>query len=495
MFAYNNAPSELQEGTLRIQNQCLRIEIQLRVLKDVWKVMGTSCSELQDHHNKLLLVLQEKLQLGVTRLDRIVGSSASEPKKTFEMLETWRLKYALFEKSPLDKIIVSLEEWSRLFDPSWFLIARISRPGIDEQLSDQHASTQYGSVSAMANLRQAHQRSESPPDSIILPVSYDIGSKDCIKYCSPSTFCNMEKAIVINEILVTKQSDLSAIEKDVKCLAVSLSDIDPMQFGLLACAGVIKEQVPSNGDLLGKFDLIFHIPVNLRSTKPISLRSLLLEKSTIGSSLNDRFHLAVSLARSVVFIHSSRFVHKRISPENILLFQSSPAALTMPFLVGFERFRPVEHLSLMVGDIGWERNLYQHPTRQGQLPEEKFSIKHDIYSVGVCLLEIGLWSSFVDYQVDGTPSPGRELQILELLALKDQRQRARKIKIVLIDIAKSRLPQTMGNIYTDAVMACLTCLDRGNNELGDEMVDDIDQITVGVRYIEKILFQMSKIAV
>ncbi|KAF4540152.1 Het-s domain protein [Lasiodiplodia theobromae] len=41
-------------------------------------------------------------------------------------------------------------------------------------------------------------------------------------------------------------------------------------------------------------------------------------------------------------------------------------------------------------DNDLERNLYRHPDRQGR-PKTSFSKLHDIYALGVVLLEIGLW--------------------------------------------------------------------------------------------------------
>src|SRR5579862_9999259 len=114
-------------------------------------------------------------------------------------------------------------------------------------------------------------------------------------------------------------------------------------------------------------------------------------------------------------------------------------------------------------------------------------MRHDIYSVGVCLLEIGLWSSFVDYSEDQkSVSPGPELPISELIAIKDQRKAAIEVMAILVEMARSRLPWSMGNVYTDVVVSCLTCLDKNNEGFGDEKeFEDEDGILVGVRYIEK----------
>jgi hypothetical protein len=50
--------------------------------------------------------------------------------------------------------------------------------------------------------------------------------------------------------------------------------------------------------------------------------------------------------------------------------------------------------------MAWDRNVYRHPLRQGDRPAEAYRMQHDIYSLGVCLLEIGLWESFVEYTTE-----------------------------------------------------------------------------------------------
>ncbi|KAF7505138.1 hypothetical protein GJ744_001204 [Endocarpon pusillum] len=151
-----------------------------------------------------------------------------------------------------------------------------------------------------------------------------------------------------------------------------------------------------------------------------------------GSSrhaLNDRLDIAKQLASSVLFIHTSHFVHKNIRPEAVLVFPSATPALGSSYLVGFEKFRPQASQTYKMGDLKWDRNLYRHARRQGVNREEDFKMQHDIYSLGVCLLEVGLWTSFVLYEegVD-EPTSSPSLKIAELLKLKDQRKKAAEIK-------------------------------------------------------------------
>ncbi|KAJ5367923.1 uncharacterized protein N7496_007683, partial [Penicillium cataractarum] len=188
-------------------------------------------------------------------------------------------------------------------------------------------------------------------------------------------------------------------------------------------------------------------------------------------------------------------VHKNNFPENILLLQQPADGLGKLSLVGFERFRLAEGRTYMSGDNTWERNLYRHPKRQDLHPEEEYTMQRDIYSVGVCLLEIGLWTSFVCYSEDPkfiTPSP--ELPIKGRIGARDQQRAATLIKDILGREALTRLPAVMGQICSDVVISCLTCLDKNNQRFGDEReFEDEDGILVGVRYIEKILSELEKI--
>jgi hypothetical protein len=58
--------------------------------------------------------------------------------------------------------------------------------------------------------------------------------------------------------------------------------------------------------------------------------------------------------------------------------------------MGFDFAGKEDETSARVGDDDWYRNIYRHPQRQGVHPEVDFNILHDIYSLGVVLLEIAV---------------------------------------------------------------------------------------------------------
>ena len=170
-----------------------------------------------------------------------------------------------------------------------------------------------------------------------------------------------------------------------------------------------------------------------------------------------------------------------------------------------------------------------HPNRQGTRPEEDYQMQHDIYSLGVILLELGLWQSFITYLPVPTsdlsldpPCPTSHAKfpdailsapipppfILNNAAENDTRKRAHAIKSHLISLAASDLPAKMGEKYTNIVLLCLRCLDKEKDntaevaEGGEEEgigefrdVLDEDGIIVGVKYIEKVLLKMQEISI
>ncbi|KAK3494387.1 uncharacterized protein B0T23DRAFT_427405 [Neurospora hispaniola] len=154
----------------------------------------------------------------------------------------------------------------------------------------------------------------------------------------------------------------------------------------------------------------------------------------------------------------------------------------------------------MSGDISWERNVYRHPSRQGFDPAEKYRMQHDIYSLGVCLLEIGLWESFVEYSTgvenSGRPRTKFGRTYYQFEKWLDERKTAAgedsttitfnalalSLKDYLVERASTRLAPRMGDKYAHVVLQCLTCLDEENEEFGGSgsETEDVGEDTVAL---------------
>ena len=123
-----------------------------------------------------------------------------------------------------------------------------------------------------------------------------------------------------------------------------------------------------------------------------------------------------------------------------------PLSLKMPYMVGFNHSRPDQDSAFTQGPSTDRRQMvYQHPEYTLQSKRLRFRSAYDYYSLGLLLLEIGLWkplSDLADKSIhDYTPKEQQDLWLVEFVP---------------------RLGSSMGMIYRDAVRACL------NGELDDE---------------------------
>ncbi len=121
---------------------------------------------------------------------------------------------------------------------------------------------------------------------------------------------------------------------------------------------------------------------------------------------------------------------------------------------------------------------------------------HDIYSLGVVLLEIALWHSFVLIETDqfGVSKYVGNRQACRFFDRKSgQLKDPYEIWKTFIRRAETVVAPALGNKYRDTILMCLRCLDGG---FGDpsELVDQ-DGVLVGLVYIEKVLTTLDEIAV
>jgi hypothetical protein len=483
---YQTAEHDILELILRVEHHWLKTECQVEFLRSVWSDLG---EHLQVHQNSILQVLYFKISETTLLIDQIIGNKDDDAsvQSVLSKKGPYRKgKFALKIKDCLQKTLNDLATWQEMLDPSWFLMTRVSGTAIDQQLTLSKAD-ELSSVITIKGIRDELRTTNSDKnESIFIATDTLAPGRNSIPF-SFSQSCHDQRSsdlVIVDPFFCDALTDVGAVTRDIRNLARVLSKIDPLVFGLLSCRGVIKYTGADGA--LSKFEFVFSIPPSLRN--PSSLRSIFVEGRD-DHALNDRLDLAKQLASSVLFIHSSGFVHKNIRPETILVFAGDSLGLGYPFLVGFEKFRPTDRLTYRAGDTRWERNLYQHPKRQGISVEEDFKMQHDIYSLGVCLLEIGLWTSFVRWKEDADePTPSPVLGIDDILKLKDDRKKASEVKKILTRMAEERLPNRMGKRYTKVVLACLTCLDKGATGLGDESdFLDVDGIVVAVRYIEKVV--------
>lgn len=508
---YREATAEIDDALQRIQHHWLTIEMELSVLKNLSRHLDEG---LQSHLTELIQMLQLKLQDAVCMVDSVTGTTPRESPSLEslssrvsigsigEPLRKSKFRYATRVKKSLCKLLADFEHWQKQLQPAWYLLVLMQNSAIDEQL---HALKNSGNdqILKLRRLRDVHNLRADPQQggiggSIFMSDS-DVRSltgRTRIMYTrgESAVHSGSGESLYIETFTPDPSMDHDLATRNVRDLGRVLSAVDPMVFCIFACVGIIKVTSIS---LPSQFQFVFRVPDTLYFP-PKTLRETLLTHQRYP--LDQAIGFAKQLASSVMFVHTTNFVHKAIRPDSILLLHQKPDMmhfapdednLGTPFLVGFDKFRPAGGTTYLHSDSEWEKDLYRHPTRQGTCPEEYYSMQHDIYSLGVCLLEIGLWNSFVipNHLTSSTYLPSPALGIPpEIWSDHREKRRAKAIKTHLVDMARKTLPLLMGSRFARVVVMCLCCLDRdGSNEFGDEQeFVDQDGIQVGVRFIEKV---------
>ncbi|KAI4202339.1 MAG: hypothetical protein LQ346_002013 [Caloplaca aetnensis] len=301
-------------------------------------------------------------------------------------------------------------------------------------------------------------------------------------------------------------SALNALRRTVRAVAAILHHADPENMGLLKCRGFAH-----NPDRC-RFELHFLQPPGW--TNPRSLRNLLRDpvNAQIGGAvhpLNQRVQLARTLAEAIFYVHSGDWVHKNIRPDNIIVFEQAelmpgdrtgydneagqqthqqqrkyrvfPRSLGKAFLVGYDGVRKLEAESQRLDTDDWRKKIYLSPERHRLSVGDEFTMAHDVYSLGVVLLEVALWRDLTNRAL-------RRMFWRDAQNLKSSED----MRAALIKSAKTDVPRVLGQKYADAVVACLTGL-REEEEAG--ILADVDGVITGTAYITQILKRLEEISI
>ncbi|KAH0606448.1 uncharacterized protein H6S33_004109 [Morchella sextelata] len=508
---YKDAEQDLRDLTVLLKNHWLKIEAKVGLIKDLQEVLGET---LHQHFTELFEILIRKLgeaQHKIESVDRKQGRLK-------------RAKFAALVKESLEAAIAELDKWQAQVELPYYLMARINNPRVDEKLTavTQRSRGDTKGAEEIKRLRDTMQgdgggggttpgggegggaekkrktwwveaKELGETGRVIDP--YSTSALKLVRLASTGKECLVDTITIKN---LTDNGDMATA--GIRDVARILAQSEPLTFGILKCHGVVKELRNQKTEIV--FQVLFSIPERPNKLyQPRTLRSYLAaakDERRTKYPLNERFALAKRLARSIMFVHTSNLVHKNIRPDTIVLFQDGKSLMGIPFLVGFQKIRPANGATWMVSDAEWEKDLYRHPTRQGLKPEDTYKMQHDIYSLGVLLLEIGLWTSFVQWNgKDKYFEPGPDLKVdAETLAIKDVKRKANIIKDLLLRMAMELLPGAMGPKYAEVVISCLTCLDKGNDKFeSEEGLVDEDGIVVGVRYVEIVAMKLEEIEV
>ena len=191
------------------------------------------------------------------------------------------------------------------------------------------------------------------------------------------------------------------------------------------------------------------IPLSMpEMERPVSLQDIIskIRSRSHRPSLDQVFNTALKLLDVILTMHKASWLHKNISSYNIIFFpdrfNSVAEAMTEPYFIGFSYSRLNLETSFTQGP---DKQLeYQHPDYlDGQ---KRFCQEYEYYSVGLVLLELGLWLplELITREIRGSPTIMRN---------------------VLLEKEVPKLKTYMGSAYESAVTTCLNGEFGGSSSL------------------------------
>lgn len=451
-----------------VQQLSLHFEADARTLKRFSSVLADLSHaaqglNLSDEDYRLHSDIEAHLGLLEKRLRSRVNKLVHTPTPGLSEIASFGSKsaWALWRKRDLERLEISLKDWlSRV---------HVFYSAIDAEINVRKAALPGRSTSEdrARNVLELFTRLSLRPvntDELLVPISdLRIAGESSRRMCADYGK-DQQSAPVIVEYISKAYSpnltdeEINEIGNGVLELAKILHHSDPSQTCILKCCGYFHETQTC------RFGLIYEIPASLGwyedatgQRKVLSLRELFNRVPRF--SLSHRLRFACDLAKAVLYVHLVGWVHKSIRPENILLLEDPssgksrrfPYTLSNPFLAGFEYARNVKTASNRRSDIEWHLNIYRHPKRQFLERNSEYTMAHDIYSLGVVFLELGLWGSngFIPFQkrqeLFKNKSGEQFKEVLTRLANGVQEPTSKEKGVAVM----------MGNGYTELVLLCL----------------------------------------
>ena len=201
---------------------------------------------------------------------------------------------------------------------------------------------------------------------------------------------------------------------------------------------------------LRRHAFLFEFPDDAEQSNPVSLHSIIESRRPLA--LSARFKIAQTVALCLANFHADGWIHKGVRSQSVVFFKDREEDLkkqddlfNSPYLVNFEYSRPngaSSTLAAYSGDI----DPYLHPDLQGSF-RPPYSKTHDIYSLGVILLEVAVWQTakvMVDQSHRDRKRAGETESMSALETSKFYSWYARR-----------KLAHNMGEAYSSAVLLCL----------------------------------------
>ncbi|KAF3910357.1 hypothetical protein ABW20_dc0100084 [Dactylellina cionopaga] len=283
-----------------------------------------------------------------------------------------------------------------------------------------------------------------------------------------------------DEIIVAKQH----VEGLVKLLSF---DKKPATMAVLDSLGYFQYEDRDHH----LFGIISAMPPKSDTNQsPVSLNELLIDGTKRKRlyklpSLPQRIGIAKRLAITLLELHNAEWLHKDLNSRNIIFFCGRQNILDYEtaFVSGFEYSRPDDPSTVSFDVRNSMMDIYRHPSLLGPFPayqgRPRYQRIHDIYSLGLLLLEIGLWRPVADFRKVNT--------------------KPKEFATILKHLADQELPHRIGPIYRDVVLKCIdgeelytTNSNDGGGEHHGNMAHNVDKNSSLLKFYWSIIRELER---
>jgi hypothetical protein len=391
-----------------------------------------------------------------TKALRWLGIRTKE--KVNENLDAW--KWALIEKRKFETVLSVLQDENRRLKDLLPLMSTQTSTRVAYQGSDQHSHASFDEdlhrlgLATHAQLKRILMSGGHGMDTAILSTDLKPILNQPSNTLTVCLFDNSKHDVVLVEYKHYEVNPEGDEEEErqlqyqrARQLALLLSSAGVGDLATLAFRGISEEHQHK------RHAFVFDFPGGTDTAEaPLTLFQMIdSNKVDVRLTLANRFQAAATLAKALAAFHSDGWVHKSLRSDSVVFFREALTKNLMvknPYLVNFEYSRPQASHTKLDFDDDPERNLYRHPDRQGE-PRTSFTRLHDIYALGVVLLEIGLWQTVSSMVKEVKVPSGRRKSVQEILK----------------QLTKRRLAHHMGEKYMEAVLSCLD--DRFEHRITD----------------------------
>lgn len=134
--------------------------------------------------------------------------------------------------------------------------------------------------------------------------------------------------------------------------------------------------------------------------------------------------------------------------------------------------------------INWWETIYQHPERQVLCNEEIYTLDHDIYSFGICMIEILMWQPFAVRSADEKPQGSGLLFDKGLQVPADAPTDLSKwdgpdaddVVGVMKRLAEEEIPRVAGDKLSQLILQCIHGLGQPKEKIGAVFSSDIKDV-------------------